>query len=114
MRLRRSYRKESNHLEKVDEQGIYDACSVYTEYTDPRRDEWQSVVLPRLKAMPMRKLQELTGMSRAALYAIRGGRRPHAKNREALTSIIRSERAVPGAAVDPARESGSFGGSKQL
>jgi hypothetical protein len=73
--------KESNRLEEV-EQGLSTVeDGPYVDYPDPRRDEWATVVLPVLRAMPLEKLQRLSGLSRAALQAIRAGRRPHAKNR---------------------------------
>jgi hypothetical protein len=34
--------KESNKLEEVEEQGVTDAGDVYTEYPNPRRDEWET------------------------------------------------------------------------
>lgn len=46
--------KESNSLEEVEEGTALTRESPYTAYTDARRDEWATVVLPRLKAMPMR------------------------------------------------------------
>ena len=71
--------KESNQLEEVEEQSLLDPSDVYTEYPDPRRDEWATKILPKLKAMPMRELIEQTGLSRSTLQAIRAGRRPHPK-----------------------------------
>lgn len=85
--------KESNRLEEVEEQSLTDASDVYTEYRDPRRDDWVTKVLPMLKAMPMRELMELSGMSRAALKAIRAGRRPHEGNAVRLTQIVKSARS---------------------
>jgi hypothetical protein len=41
--------KESNKLEEVEEQGVSDARDVYTEYPDPRRDEWPTTILPYLR-----------------------------------------------------------------
>ncbi len=45
--------KQSNKLEEVEEGSAPDAGDVYTEYADPRRDEWATTILPRLKAMPI-------------------------------------------------------------
>ncbi len=72
--------KESNRLEEVEEQGFLGPSDVYTEYTNPRRDEWATKILPRLRAMPLRELMECTGLPRSTLQAIRAGRRPHPKN----------------------------------
>jgi hypothetical protein len=80
--------KESNRLEEVEEQSLLDPGDVYTEYPDPRRDEWATKVLPRLKAMPLRQLMERTGLPRSTLQAIRAGRRPHARNLDVLRLIV--------------------------
>jgi hypothetical protein len=76
--------KESNRLEEVEEQSLLDPSDVYTEYVDPRRDEWATKILPKLKAMPLRELMERTGLPRSTLQAIRAGRRPHRGSRTLL------------------------------
>jgi hypothetical protein len=38
--------KESNDLEEVESGMIHSAQSVYTEYPDPRREEWHTKILP--------------------------------------------------------------------
>ncbi len=73
--------KESNRWEEVEEQSLFDSDAVYTEYPDPRRDEWATRILPKLKAMPLRELMQRTGLPRSTLQAVRAGRRPHQKNR---------------------------------
>jgi hypothetical protein len=65
--------KESNKLEEVEEQGVSDAADVYTEYPDPRRDEWECKWLPMLRSTPVRQL-EGRAVSRATIYAARSGR----------------------------------------
>ncbi len=80
--------KESNKLEEVEEQSLFDPSDVYTEYPDPRRDEWATKILPRLKAMPMAELEKQTGLSRSTLQAIRAGRRPHRHNRNTLIELV--------------------------
>jgi hypothetical protein len=80
--------KESNHLEEVEEQSLLDPGDVYTEYPDPRRDEWATKILPRLKAMPMRELMTKTGLPRSTLQAIRAGRRPHSRTRAKLLAVL--------------------------
>jgi hypothetical protein len=79
--------KESNKLEEVEEGGVPDVSDVYTEYPDPRRDDWTNQILPVLKAMPLSRLMLQSGLSRATLQAIRAGRRPHPNNRLRLASI---------------------------
>jgi hypothetical protein len=82
--------KESNQLEEVDAGLIHSGQSVYTEYTDPRRDEWQMKILPALKKMPLSRLLKESGLSRRTLLDIRAGRsRPHPKNQERLAAIVR-------------------------
>ena len=64
------------------------AQNVYTEYPDPSRDEWQTKVLPVLKAAPLLRLVKMTGMSLSQLKEIRAGRaRPYPKNQEILTKV---------------------------
>lgn len=84
--------KESNSLEDVEAGVVHSAQGVYTEYSDPRRDEWQMVILPALKKIPLRMLvNECSGqIRRRALIDLRAGRsRPHGKNQELLESILK-------------------------
>jgi hypothetical protein len=82
--------KESNSLEDVDAGLIHSEQSVYTEYTDERRDEWAMVVLPALKKVSFQDLLKESGMSRSALFEVLAGRcRPHRANRERLAAIAR-------------------------
>lgn len=82
--------KESNSLEEVEVGAAVTRQSPYTEYPDARRDEW-TAILAKLKDMPMKRLQMESGMSRAALQAIRAGRRPHKKNRQLLAALVESD-----------------------
>ena len=80
--------KESNSLEDVESGLMHSEQSVYTEYPDPRRDEWQKRILPALKKIPLSKLAE-TGLSRRMLIDARTGRRvPHRRNQETLAAIV--------------------------
>jgi hypothetical protein len=81
--------KESNHLEDVEAGLVHSHESVYTEYVDPNRDEWQTRILPVLKRLPLSRLMDESGLSRRALMDIRAGRsRPHWKNQECLKVIF--------------------------
>ncbi len=81
--------KESNSLEEVVSGRVHSEQSVYTDYPDPKRDEWQTEMLPALKRMPLTQLVKLSGMSRRAILDLRAGRsRPHRKNREQLAAIL--------------------------
>lgn len=82
--------KESNAIEDVDSRLIHSTDEVYTEYVDPRRDEWETVILPGLKEISLAELVEKTGMSRRAIIDLRAGRsRPHAKNVKSLRDFVR-------------------------
>jgi hypothetical protein len=82
--------KESNSLEEVEAGLIHSEQSVYTEYPDPRRDEWQTKILPALKKIPLPRLVEMSGLSRRTLIDLRAGRsRPHRKNQEMIRAILR-------------------------
>jgi hypothetical protein len=81
--------KESNSIEDVESGMIQSAEKVYTGYPDPRRDEWQTKILPAIKKLPLGELVKRTGLSRRALIDWRAGRsRPHSRNRERLTAVL--------------------------
>lgn len=77
--------KESNRMEEVEAGVVHDPDEVYTEYEDALRDPWQTLVVQVLKQMPLRLIQEQTGLSRSQIKAVRNGHaRPRPKSREAL------------------------------
>jgi hypothetical protein len=83
--------KESNSLEEVDAGLIHSEQSVYTEYPDPRRDEWQTKILPALKKVRLSDLVEQCHgiLSRRALIDLRAGRsRPHRDNQGRLVAVL--------------------------
>jgi hypothetical protein len=82
-------RKESNRLEEIEAGVIHSPESVYTEYPDPRREEWQTKILPLLKEIPVAALMRISGRSRSMLVRAMAGRsRPCRKNRELLKSML--------------------------
>jgi hypothetical protein len=89
-RSSRSYvGKESNQLEEVEAGLVHDPDEVYTAYVDPDQDPWRRLVVPVLKRMPLRAIQEQTGLSRSQIKAIRNGHaRPHATHREELAQAV--------------------------
>jgi hypothetical protein len=94
--------KESNSLEEVESGMIHSAQSVYTEYPDPRRDEWHTKILPALRKLSLAQLVRASGISLSALKEMRAGRsRPHARNQQLLAAIVekhlRSEKEKKGA-----------------
>ena len=52
---------------------IHSEQSVYAEYPDPRRCEWQTKILPALRK-PFEDLLKLSGISRSAVFEILAGR----------------------------------------
>lgn len=82
--------KESNKLEEVEEQSLFDPSDVYTAYPDPRRDEWATKILPTLKGLLLREACEGTGISRAQMQRYRNkGARPRAEHLEAIKRFLR-------------------------
>jgi hypothetical protein len=61
---------------------------------DPRRDEWATKILPKLKAVPLRELMERSGLPRSTLQAIPAGRRPHQQNRRIIKDVIDGNYAI--------------------
>jgi hypothetical protein len=81
--------KESNKLEDVESGLIHAAQSVYTQYPDPRHDEWLAVS-EALQKVSLKRFEQLTGKSRRMLIdARRGRRRPHATHRKLLVWYAR-------------------------
>ena len=77
--------KESNKLEEVDAALIHSADNVYTVYPDQKRDSWERVIRPKLKAIPLSLLMKETGLSRRMLIKARNGQaRPHARNQKLI------------------------------
>jgi len=82
--------KESNRLEEIEAGVIHSPESVYTEYPDPRREEWQTKILPLLKKIPVTALMRFSGRSRSMLVrALAGRSRPRRRNQELLKSVLR-------------------------
>ena len=82
--------KESNRLEEIESGTIHSAQSVYTEYPDPRRDEWQTKVLPALRKFPVGVLIRLSNKSRSMLRrTLAGHSRPRVRNQVLLKSVLR-------------------------
>jgi len=66
------------------------AQNVYTEYPEPRRDEWETKIRPPLKKKSLKTLQKKSGLLRMMFVNARTGRtRPHRKNQELLAAIVR-------------------------
>jgi len=82
--------KESNSLEEVEAGLEQSAENVYTIYTDPRRDEWQTKILPALRKIPPPILVKMSGLSPTTIKDTLAGRsRPYSKNQKNLGEILR-------------------------
>jgi hypothetical protein len=78
--------KESNRLEEVQAGLIHSADGVYTEYVDPRREEWRRAAT----ALSLKRWERESGKSRRILIdARRGRRRPHPRHQALLVRIAR-------------------------
>jgi hypothetical protein len=82
--------KESNSLEEVDAGLIHSPENVYTIYTDLRRDEFQTKILPALRKLPPAVLVKMSGLSPTTIKDTLAERsRPYLKNQERLRAIVR-------------------------
>jgi hypothetical protein len=84
--------KGSNSLEDVDAGLLHSEKNTYTEYVDPKRDEWTTKIQPALKKASLSVLVKECGkhLSRRELIELRAGRsRPHRKTQELLQSILK-------------------------
>lgn len=82
--------KESNLIDDVESGLVQSETDICTEYTDARRDEWETEIRPALRKISLAALKKESGISRRTLiYARTGKRRPHPKYRELLASILR-------------------------
>ena len=82
--------QESNSLEEVDAGLVHSAENIYTEYCDPRRDEWQTKILPMLRKIPVPVIVNMSGLSFTTIKDTLAGRtRPYLKNQERLKQILR-------------------------
>jgi hypothetical protein len=83
--------KESNSLDNVDEGSVHSEETVYTEYVDPKRNEWTTKIQPALKKAPLSVLVKECGksLSRRELIELRASRsKPHQKNQLFIAEIL--------------------------
>jgi hypothetical protein len=87
--------KESNRLEDVDSGLVHAAQNVYTEYPDPRRDEWQTKIIPALQKIPAPLVAGQTGLPERTLReAISGRSTPRLKTQMILTTFVHKLGAI--------------------
>jgi hypothetical protein len=81
--------KESNNLEEVDAGREHSLENVYTVYSDPTRDSWERLIMPKLMKIPLSRLIAETGLSRRMLIKARTGQvRPHPRNQSILADAV--------------------------
>ncbi|HKR82756.1 MAG TPA: hypothetical protein VJS37_01205 [Terriglobales bacterium] len=81
--------KESNRVEEAEAGTIHSAQAVYTEYPDPRRNEWETKVLPALRRFPARVLMRLTNKSATMLKrTLAGQSQPRPRSRALLKAAL--------------------------
>ena len=81
--------RESPRLEEIEAGVMHSLESVYTEYPDPHRDEWETKILPLLKKIPIAALMRVSGRSRSMLTRSLAGRsRPRKGNQQLLKPIL--------------------------
>jgi hypothetical protein len=84
--------KESNSLEDVTSGIVHSDRSVYTEYSDPRRDEWIVKIQPALKNARLDVLVKACGkkLSRREIIELRAARsKPHRGTEKLLAEILK-------------------------
>jgi len=85
--------KESNSLENVESGLEHSEANVYTEYVDPKRDDWATKILPKLKEAQLQDVVNAcrNNLSRRAIINLRAGRsRPHPRNKKFLARILKN------------------------
>jgi hypothetical protein len=61
-------------------------------YTDPRRDEWQTKILPALRKIPVSILMNMSGKSRSMIFEVLAARsRPHRQNQQLFVGCVRDQ-----------------------
>src|SRR5262249_21302890 len=76
-------------LKEIEAGVAHSPESVSTEYPEPRRDEWETKILPVLKKIPIAALMRISGRSRSMLTrALAERSRPRKRNQQLLKSIL--------------------------
>ncbi len=80
--------KESNKLEDVEAGVVHDSDEVLTEYADPRRDPFRTLVLPMLRDLPATRIAETVSLHPSTAKRIRSGRSvAHSRHRASLVAL---------------------------
>ena len=83
--------KESNKLEAVEEGGVPSESDVYTVFNNPRREEWQTTILPIIRSAPVSAIMAATRMSRRAVQRVRNeDSAPRALHKNSLTKFAKA------------------------
>lgn len=82
--------KEANKLEEVEVGLEQDPEVIYTEYRGQDRDEWTTVILPRLREQNLTALSRECGISQRQLRTLlKGETQPRSATRERITRVLR-------------------------
>jgi hypothetical protein len=79
--------KESNKLDERDKRLLHNLDEAFTEYPDPHRDPFTTLVLPVLRDLPASTIAKQVGLGSTTVKKIRAGRTPQPKNRIVLTRL---------------------------
>jgi hypothetical protein len=81
--------KETNNLDDVEAGVLHSEDKVYTDYTDPQHDEWETIILPALRRTPVNDILKILPKSRRMIMYARAGKRPHRKNQQLIVVALR-------------------------
>jgi hypothetical protein len=80
--------KEGNRLQDRQQDLVHDPAEVLTEYHDPCRDPWRTLVVPVLREIPKRDLAQAAGIHSRTVVALRNGHAsPRPRHRAALLQV---------------------------
>ncbi len=79
--------KESNYLEERKLGLVHDADEVLTEYADPRRNPFKTLVLPVLQDLSSREIARKVGLHASTVKRIRNCTEPHPAHKTALFTL---------------------------
>lgn len=83
--------KETNQLEEVRQGQVRDLAQIQEAFEHPTKSAWETVYLPRLKAVNIREFAEETGIAESLLHRYRNGTtKPGLRQLKVLVATLRS------------------------
>src|SRR5205823_5449399 len=80
--------KESNNLEERQAGLVHILDESLSTYRDPKRDEWEAMVVPALRAFSAAEIASRSGLHRRTVERHLSGRAvPHARHRAVLIAV---------------------------